>query len=240
MKKIVLIGILMCGINWVQSQDLDLELHINSILLSPYKKVTPKGVQGDSAFLEYVINNVLESPEDKMFITNRELLTSLCTKNCREEAVRIFDSLERKKTIEVNLDLANFVADSHKIEYEGEDSLISAIDGFLPFGAVTALPQTQIGSLEIRWGKRSLNIPQEAYQDLFNPDFCEGNYFKRPIMAYLSNDKEYLYLYIFGGESSGMYFAKLIFDQRGYIKRIVVEYPELLRFGALRPDFLGF
>ena len=118
--------------------------------------------------------------------------------------------------------------------------MLKAIDWHKIFGAVDKLPTTQIDSISMTIGKRQIEIPIDAYRDLFEPNLCEGGYFKQPLEVYSSLDGEYYYMYIFGGESSGTYVAKLIFDKKRFIKKIVAEYEDLIQFGSFRPDFLGF
>ncbi len=217
------------------------DLHLASIRASRYKKVSPQGIQGDSAFIEYAIEYLLEAPQDVMFISNRELLEAFCVNLCREDSLHIHDTLRRNKMIDVYVMTRPFEADSHQISfYPGEDSLVKAIDGRKIFGAVDDLPTVQIDSIGMKIGNRDVYIPPEAYRDLFQPNLCEGGYFRRPLMVYPSRNGEYYYMYLYGGRSSGTYLAKLIFDKKNYIKKIVAEYEDLIQYDCIRPGFLGF
>lgn len=217
------------------------EIHLSTIRASRYKKIGPDGIKGDSAFIEYVLDYLLEAPQDVMFISNRQLLNSLCLSNCTEKSVAIHDTLGKKKEVDIKVYTSKVEPESQVLTYyEGPDSLIKAINGRRVYGAVDRMPQTRIDSISMRIGRREINIPHEAYADLFDPNLCDGGYFKRPLAVYTSMDGEYLYMYIYGGKSSGTYLAKLIFDKRQYIKKIVAEYEDLLQFDGIRPDFIGF
>ncbi|MCI4666946.1 MAG: hypothetical protein MRZ79_02215 [Bacteroidia bacterium] len=217
------------------------EIHLSTIRASRYKKISTRGIQGDSAFIEYVLEYILEAPEDVMFISNRQLLNSLCLSDCSENSLSIHDTLKRRKEVNIKVYTRAFEAESHEISfYEGKDSLIKAVDGRKVYGAVDKLPETQVDSISMTIGKKKIKIPAEAYEDLYDPNLCDGGYFKRPLAVYTSMNGDYMYMYIYGGKSSGTYLAKLIFDKRQYIKKIVAEYEDLLPFDSIRPDFLGF
>ncbi len=218
------------------------QMHLASLRQAPFKQVTKQGIMGDSAFVEYVLTYLLEAPEDEMFISNRELLPALCVSYCSSSEIVIHDTLDKKRKLDISIRLSPFDSAAHSyLYYEGQERLIKAIDGMQVYGAVDYLPRVQIDSISITWGKRELKIPREAYEDLYDPTTCFSNpIFHQPLSAFLSRDGEYLYVYIYGGRSTGIYFAKLIFDRKRYIKKIVAEYEDLLPYGALRPDFLGF
>lgn len=216
-------------------------MHLSTIRASRYKKQGPQGIQGDSAFIEYVLDYLLDAPQDVMFISNRQLLSSLCLSNCTEKSVAIHDTIRKKKEVNIKVYTMPFMPDSQEVNYyPGPDSLIKAINGQRVFGAVDRIPATQIDSMSMTIGRKEVKIPKEAYEDLFDPNLCDGGYFKRPLAVYTSMNGEYFYMYIYGGKSSGTYLAKLIFDKKQYIKKIVAEYEDLLQFDAIRPDFLGF
>ena len=177
MKKILLLAILLGNLSFAFSQD-EPEVHLESIRNAAFKKITPQGVLGDSAFLEYVIQFIIEESQDVMFLSNRDLLKSLCLSYC--------------------------------------------------------------GRIDVNFGKRKMNIPPESYEALFDPNLCSAGFFQKPVSAYPSLDGDYLYVYIYGGESSSTYFAKLIFDKKGFIKKIVAEYEDLIQFGAIREEFIGY
>ncbi|MEM6380131.1 MAG: hypothetical protein AAF705_18200, partial [Bacteroidota bacterium] len=117
---------------------------------------------------------------------------------------------------------------------------ILSIDGQYPYGGQYVLPEVEIKAIEIEIDGRSIHIPKAAYANLFHPEACVDNYFVRPISAYESLNREYLYLYIYGDQAAGSYFAKLIFDHTSYRTRIISDYGSLSMHGSFRGDFIGF
>ncbi|RMG61673.1 MAG: hypothetical protein D6722_19400 [Bacteroidetes bacterium] len=218
------------------------EVHLQSIRQAPYQGQNAQGITGDSAFLEYALAHILMAPEDVMFVSNRDLLQSLCLEACDEQEVVILDTVAGGgKPVHLRMTRRAFVPEAHTYAYfEGSDSLIESIDGRPAYGAVDRLPTWSIDTLEVQWGRRSLKVPEEAFADLYDPNFCDADLFRRPLAAYPSLSGRYLYLYVYGGSGGSTYFAKLVFDQKRYLTKIVAEYPDLLRFEAFRDDFIGF
>lgn len=217
------------------------DIHLNSIRMSSYKKQADQGVRGDSAFLEFVINNLLERPEDVAFLSNRDLLTPLCIKHCGRSEVIVYDTLKDNRIVDVHLHTTPFDSVAHTFSYfPGEDSLVEMIDSMPAYGAVYQRPVMMIDSIGIIWGGKSLTVPATAYRDMYDPNLCDSDIFHQPVMAYPSLSGDYLYVYLFGGKGRDSYFAKLIFDQDRYIKKIVTEYQDLVDYDAFRWDFLGY
>jgi hypothetical protein len=240
MKITLLLFVLACFCSAAFAQK-EPGIHLASIRNSSFKPATPQGRGGDSAFLEYVIREVLESPEDIRFVSNRELLTPLCVQYCSEDILVLDDSTKGDKV--------KFILKTRPYRPEGKsltfrvassDSLISGINGKPAYGAVTQLPEKEIDTLILRINGKPLKVPREAYSDLFNPNMCEFDLFQQGIEGYYSLEGSFLYLYIYGGEGQNLYVAKLIFDRQQYLKKVVVEYPELLRYRVMRETFIGY
>lgn len=199
------------------------------------------GVKADSAFMEYVIRRVLDGPQDIAFIANRELLTPLDIGHCSADSLTMIDSLEDGSTIRMYLRTIPFSPENHTFQYyPGLDSIVEEIDELPAYGAMMGLPGREIDSMYIRWDERDLVIPREAFANLYDPNMCSPDWFRQNIMAFPSLDERYLYVYVFGGESSNMYFAKLIFDRYRYLKKIVTEYADLVDFGVIHEGFIGY
>lgn len=222
---------------YAQSEHLD---HIESIRQSYYKGKAENGWKGDSAFIEHVIQNVLEGPQDQMFITNRELLNPLCIAHCGRNEIIIHDTLEDNRMIDIELQLQPFDTASHQIIYMETDSLIELIDSLPAYGGVENIPTWEIDTLKVRIGGKELFIPKEAYANLYEPNLCANELFRKGVMAYPSKEENYFYVYIYGGAGADLYFAKLIFDEERYLKKIVTEYADLSEFDAFRWDFIGY
>lgn len=196
---------------------------------------------GDSALVEFVIGNRLEGQQDSMFITNRELLNGLCIKHCGSKEVDIVDTLKDGSILKLGLQIKTFEPDSHQYTYlPGTDSVIESIDGQISFGAVEAVPDQEIDSLWMSINGTPIAIPREAYQNLYNPNLCYNELFVRAVMLYPSEQQEYFYLYLYGGEGSATYMAKLIFDRQQFLTQIITDYSDLIGFDVFRWEFLGY
>ncbi|MEZ4777273.1 MAG: hypothetical protein R3D00_29120 [Bacteroidia bacterium] len=234
----VLLTVSCCGEILAQQEP---AIHLNSIRHSPYKKKTETGVQGDSAFLEFAIRNLLDGQQDLIFISNRDLLRPLCIKHCGSSEVMIHDTLIGQSEVDIHLKTIPFDSVSHTYTwFEGEDSLVETIDGLPAYGGVYGRPKMMIDSLTVSVGGKQLIVPKEAFADLYDPNLCDSDLFLQPVMAYPSLNEKFLYLYIFGGANANTYFAKLIFDQDRYLKKIVAEYDDLISYDSFRWDFIGF
>jgi hypothetical protein len=196
---------------------------------------------GDSSFVEHILANRLEGPQDAMFIANRELLNGLCIKHCGTSEVEIVDTLADGKILKMGLTTSEFDPAAHVFSYlEGTDSIIETIDSLFSFGAVEQMPQTQIDTLWITIDDQAVEIPRLAYQNFYNLNLCYNELFHRAVMLYPSEKQEYFYLYLYGGKSSGTFLAKLVFDRQRYLTQIVSDYSDLSGFDVFRWDFLGF
>lgn len=217
-------------------------IHLQSIRQSSYRGQNAYGPTGDSAFLEFTMRSLLAGPQDAAFISNRDLLQSLCLAACDSHSVTLHDTIATNgQVVAVHLWQEPFVAAAHSYAYFEEDSsLIESIDGEPAYGAGDRLPTWQLDSLSIRWGKRSLKVPPAAWAGLYDPNFCDADLFRRPVAAYPALSGRYLYVYLYGGTGAGTYVAKLIFDQKRYLTRIIAEYPDLRRYEVFREDFIGF
>lgn len=209
------------------------DMHINSIRYAPNK--------ADSSFIEHVIQSLLDRPQDVVFLSNRDLLTSLCVSHCSDEELTIHDTLKNGKIIHMYLRTKAFNPTEHAFSYyPGEDSLIETIDGLPAYGGTYQMPQFSIDSLSVVINGKDLKIPEDAYADLYNPNLCESEFFRQPVAAYPAEEGDYFFLYLYGGSSSDTYFTKLIFNKKRFLKKIIAEYPDLIDHGALREDFIGF
>lgn len=99
-----------------------------------------------------------------------------------------------------------------------------------------------------------IKLPEDAFSDLLNPNRYETNYSIKPLAVYWSNNKKYIYIYIFGALNKYIrsideaeafalsYMAKLILTDKGYyVGRIVIPGERLFYFGFFQcPYFIGF
>ena len=158
------------------------EIHLNSIRNAPFKQKIDGFSIGDSAFIEFVIDNVLERPQDVMFISNRDLLTPLCVKHCALDKVAIYDTLKDNRIIDVHIEAKEFIAEDHTFTYfEGEDSLIESIDSLPAYGGTFNVPLVYLDTMTVSIGGKEIPVPREAYADLYNPNFCNNELFRQSV-----------------------------------------------------------
>lgn len=179
------------------------------------------------AFVNYTIKNLLENPSDKYFISNRKLLPKLKMINCDSLQIEIKDTLLTGEICHMKILTRSF--DSRK-----------SINNQFPHGTQYTLPKRDIAEINITINGIPLYIPNNAFNNLFEPTICEEDSFHKKIEAYMSLDGNYLYLYIYGGNAAGTYFSKLIFDKKMYLTRIITDYYSLSIHGSFRDSFIGF
>jgi len=227
----LLVGIIFVSTSPLQAQ-VEPDVHIQAIL----------GRTGpDSALLAHVLRERLVRPYDKRFIADRDLLTPLCVSICTSDSVFIKDTLPDGTPFKLKWFTQTFQPEFHSYTYfPGKDSLIREIDGLPAFGAVDSFPARRTDSMVLLIDGQEVFIPREAYSIFYEVNLCHLEYWHQPLMVYPSLDGRFLYVYLYGGEGTGLYFAKMVFDRSTYLTYIASEYGELRRFGAIRPDFVGY
>ncbi|MEM6347449.1 MAG: hypothetical protein AAF927_26400 [Bacteroidota bacterium] len=214
------------------AQSSDYQQHIQTIL---------RAHPSDSAFLEFVMNRVLETPADKMFLSNRQLLDGVCVTYCGRNSVQMKDTLKDGRLVKLGLKTTHFDTLNHAYAFRaGTDSLIDMIDSLPAYGAIESYPGQEIDTLWISIDGKDILIPTDAYRNLYDPNLCYNEMFHRAMMMYLSPEGEYLYVYLYGGSGANTYLAKLIFDEERFIKKIVTEYADLVSYDAYRWEFIGY
>lgn len=194
----------------------------------------------NKAFVDYTIEHLLENPADSCFITSRNLLTRLKIKSCDSSTTIIEDKLKNGKTCQITISTREFEASTHSIKANEDSSSIKEIDGQYPYGGQYGIPEVEIGLIEIKIDGKKLYIPTKAFGNFFYPVMCNNYGFARQIEAYESLNGEFIYLYIYGGNAAGTYFAKLIFDHKQYKTKIASDYYPLSIHDSFRENFIGF
>lgn len=192
------------------------------------------------AFVDYTIENLLDSPSDKCFISNRSILRKLKVTSCDSSKVEITDTLLNGESCVITLVTGNFKSSKHEIIANEDSSQINKIDGQYPYGGQYELPEIEIDQIQIVIEGLILNTPKEAYRNFYSPLMCDNYGLNRQIEAYESLNGKYIYIYLFGGKAAGMYFAKLIFDKTKYLTRIASDYFPLSIHSSFRDSFIGF
>lgn len=194
----------------------------------------------NKAFVDYTIEHLLAKPTDSCFISNRNLLNRLKTVSCDSSIVLIEDNLKNGKVCRITVSTREFQVSKHSIKANEDSTSIAEIDGQYPFGGQFGVPKFEIGLIEIEINKEKLKISRKAYRNFFYPMMCDNDLFVRQIEAYESLSGEFIYLYIYGGNAAGTYFAKLIFDQKEYKTKIASDYYPLSIHSSFRENFIGF
>ena len=231
MKQILTI-LLSISISIVFSQDCaEFQQHLNSI---------DSTFNTNRAFVDYTIDHLLIKPNDKCFISNRNLLRKLNTTFCDSSKVIIEDTLKNGEICKISISTDVFKPNKHKIISNEYRSAIENIDGQFPYGGQYVIPTIEIKEIKIEVDKKTLIIPTASFGNLFQPNLCDSYGFIKPIEVYESLNGDYIYMYIYGGNAAGTYFAKLIFNKTNYVTKIVSDYYPLSIHASFRASFIGF
>lgn len=194
----------------------------------------------NTAFVDYTIDNLLDKPSYKCFISNRNLLKKLKLLSCDSHKIIIRDTLKNGEICNITLTTGTFEPKNHKIVANEDSSTIKEIDDQYPYGGVYGIPKIEIKNLNLEINGLRLNIPHSTYGNFYYPNLCENYGFIRQVEAFESLNGKYIYLYLYGGNAAGTYFAKLIFDKTKYITKIVSDYYPLSIHSSFIDNFIGF
>jgi hypothetical protein len=183
---------------------------------------------------------LLQNPADSIYIQDRGALQELFGSVCTKTDVRYYSSTKASELIQISIKTKIFVPSLHEIKltdtlysiHHGKkraDSVTycNRVDGTLAYGISGTLPKEELGTFIILRGNTKLQIPKSAYSDLYNIHLCENN--KAP-EAYITEDNKHLYIYMHGGEGKAAYAVKFVFDQKGFVTRILNTHPCLKDF----------
>lgn len=175
--------------------------------------------------------NNFEKPGDTIYIQDRKQLYKLGGFTCDSTTASFTYPTQKGDTVVIAFKTQKFDAKKHTfplddtvfkyIHNEKRIDYIQArneIDGEYAYGTDFNIPQIEFQFIEIVWGKRWLEIPAQASKNLFEPHLCKPYI---PIEAYVTNDGKLLYIYVHGSDGAGSYTAKLIFNRKGYVTRII-------------------
>jgi len=182
----------------------------------------------------------LNNLRDSVYITDRIDLELVTSASCTDTEVRYYAITKSGEHIQLAVKSKTFLASQHELQLVDTifsvvnhkkviDSIIlrNKIDGTFAFGVSGNRPATEISSFIILRNNVKLQIPKQAYSDLYNIHFCI--YHKAPEM-YVTKDNVYLYFYLHGSDVDNEYSVKIIFDKTGYVTRIVNRHSCLTDF----------
>ncbi|NUM42971.1 MAG: hypothetical protein HUU45_15245 [Leptospiraceae bacterium] len=213
----------------------------------------------DSFFIDYVIRTKLKGRNlNSLFINNRNLLNKLKVVSCNNQIIEIKDKLESGELVYMKIekqknDLQNLKS-IELLNIPGTiDTFVYLINGYEVYGIDRIKDTVElIKSIDVVIGDIHFTVPDDAFRDLFFPNFCETLYSIKPIEAFFHQfgKDEYIYLYIFGKNDQNLenfelrrvqtFMAKLIFNKNGYVGRILATWGELNAYQWGCPNFIGF
>lgn len=206
----------------------------------------------DTFFIDHIVRKYSDGNKLNRFISNRFFLEKFTDVTLKMNQARLSS---KDNSVEINIRseskpasaLGNIVYDS--IDFNGYERIydhrfITSIDGVKLFGHVKDSSMiTFITELSIKVGDKQIEVGREMFADLSFPNLCEVNYAVRPVEAYWSPDKRYVYIYLFGGQPNNLYFCKIIFDMAKLqtVGRMIADFEELQLYQCIYPkSFIGF
>lgn len=238
---LILIHLLLMQVVIANCQE-EYKTHIKSIKDLKVERARPHQSLPDSSFLDYCLKNVFLDGEE-IYISNRRLLKQLEMTACSKWYARMEGMILDSLPILVEVKATEFDSSKSKIQkfqQEKFKTLTEKIDGQFAFGATYVNPEMQISSVEISIGNNKIAIPDSAFSNFYNPNFCSFGGFDKRISVFTSLNEQYIYLYVYGGMAAGTYFAKLIFDHKEFKAKWVVDYAPLSIYGCFSERFIGF
>jgi hypothetical protein len=218
------------------------KIHIKSIRETTNRPPSPSSILKDTTLLDYAINKIIK-PTDIIYISNRQLLQRFTIDTCSIWNIEMTDTINDTSKIEIKIKTRAFDPETNIIEkYKQEEykDYTENINGMYAYGATYKLPEIEFSSLEILVNGVSIEIPDSAYKNLYEPQLCQSDRFSKGVAAYTSLDGKFIYLYIYGGNAAGTYFTKLIFDHKQFITKWTIEYGVLSVFSCFHPRFIGY
>ncbi len=124
--------------------------------------------------------------------------------------------------LHVKVTVAPFIAANHKLKYFDEKHLVR-IDNKPFYGSFGVVPKSGIKSVAVMIGKDSVQIPEAAYNDIYNPSFSyqDAGSTKTLNTLYMSNDNRTIYIYMLSKDTSGSYEVTWVIRDKKYLRRVV-------------------
>lgn len=172
----------------------------------------------------------MQSPKDTIFIQDRKNLEKVDGLYCNNYIIKFNYKCKNGDSLNIKIENTIFIKSKHTINVldsvykfiNNEKRVVliarNLIDGKPAFGIDGYCPKIEIKSLKIKWDNNWLDIPESAFQNLYETHLCIDY---MPVEAYITNDNKFLYLYISASDGAGSYAVKFIFDRTKYRTRIV-------------------
>lgn len=163
----------------------------------------------------------LDSEHDTVFIYPRHLLDRFDIDESHDSVISLVH-----KQFRIDIISKDFESKRHSLDLvdtvrkaNGEvDYLISKniIDNTKAYGIDGNMPKTEISDFTIKINQKSITLHQKHVNDIYNINL-------QTTEAYFDSRSGYIYVYISGSDAAGSYSAKYVFDENGYITRIIAE-----------------
>lgn len=192
-------------------------------------------------FIDYIIENQIEKPEYSKYITDRNLLRKLKVEICTENHILIKDTLLNGNLCEIEVYAGEFIEAEHQVKFRNNSKDYKdyeTVDGKLPYGGFYGKINRDLKSLSIKINNNPINTDINSYSNIYEPNFCSSKSFYKGIQAYEDDDN--IYIYVTGGNAADTYFGKIVFNQRGFITSILIDYVPLSMYGSFHSGFIGF
>jgi len=202
-------------------------------------------------FIDYIIDKYSKQPNLIKHISNRNYLIKLNSIVSKENAG--FFLLESNKRVKVYIEketkplkgIGEILYDT--VSFFKNESAIIRIRTVNSKSVMGLMFDTSIvsvfKSISVTSEGETTFIDQSVLGDLYFPNLCETNYEIKPLEIYLSTNKKFLYLYLWGGQRGAVYFCKIIYDlaEKKTVGRIIADNNELGSFKCLSAaNIIGF
>ncbi|MBW6480837.1 MAG: hypothetical protein K0B37_15515 [Bacteroidales bacterium] len=125
----------------------------------------------------------------------------------------------------VFIETGRFRPSRHHLKYYRMSGYLHKIDGRYFWGIDGKVPQRQIETFKVVIDEIPINIPLNAYNDIFEPNLCIRMVFSGTIRCntavYISHEGERIYIHMRNGEIPSLYEVTWVFRHGKYLGRVV-------------------
>lgn len=125
--------------------------------------------------------------------------------------------------VQIKITASKFDKTKHKLALYDEDKYVIKIDNKPYWGIDGKLPIKQIQSVVAIFGRDTVALPVLAYNDLFEPRFCNNADGKTNCncAVYLSPDQKRMYIYMLNSDGKNGYEVTWILQDKKYLRRVI-------------------
>lgn len=127
------------------------------------------------------------------------------------------------RNVQIKITAVRFDKNKHKLLLYDEGKYVIKIDNKPYWGIDGKTPLKEIQSIVVVIGRDTVVIPAAAYNDLFEPKFCNTLNGKTKCNAavYLSPDQKRIYIYMLNSDGKNGYEVTWILQDKKYLKRVI-------------------